>query len=919
MKRFDFDHQPGTAGVVPGAGQAGRRHHGPAGLLVLALLVAVLAASALPALAANGGPPITAPWDSAITTALSDPPYAPDPGFNNGNYFLDEFYSNPTADNNYFEGKKVVRLSNGDIVVAALVKNPNGNQSNGFWNIGLVRYNAAGTQRVVWPNGGAYAHVNGQYIVYPKLSTATYTRIGGLDVYGNNILVAVNAKVGNDEDSRILVFGTDGAFKSNTDAFDSYADEYIGGMAVYTSAITFPAPVSVVVVGHKYVTGVGFRPLFRRFTLNTSGTLTDVTNVVDLNTHWCANTSRDCAPVGIALGLRAGGNPAIYVVNRGVDTAFSPARVCATVTKVDSAGVADSSWPSNYCDAFDDGSNNTTTKANNPVAIAVDTTGIGSPGSPFRDNVFVLSEIERKCANGALVERYDDDYIPTGGAVFGGATSNFQGLCVHGQGPDLPRGMVMSDGRLAVVGYGSFTTLTNPPVTNYTAWAAILDVSGAAGATLRDFTDYPYPSGANYRDTALSGIVATTNGKFVVTGDARYPNTASVPANLRGKNAVATLGIAPDRIFSDGFDGDGSSPPQPAQFRGTNIGNMTMIYSQCDNGGNGPVPDVSFHTFDSRLVDYYANKGMKALRVEFAWECMQKELNGPIPAVANGNYKTYFDTVKALADYASNVKGMQVVLTPWASTAGGGVCGACYKGQLISPAPGAAVNSTHFADFWTKMANHFKSNPKVAFDLINEPHDMSTMDWFSIAQVAVTAIRATGATNRIYVPGNGYTAAASWEMNYYDTAATQRSNAYGWLNARGAGLPLQDTLNNTVVEVHSYADGTKGGLDNGITSATVLRDDVKVPVDWARAHGLKVYVAEVAVFHGNALAAQTWNNFVTYAGANTDTLIGFTWWAGGYPGWWDDVNAPTFSITPTDAGTYTGDSANMDMIEGAFQ
>ena len=31
--------------------------------------------------------------------------------------------------------------------------------------------------------------------------------------------------------------------------------------------------------------------------------------------------------------------------------------------------------------------------------------------------------------------------------------------------------------------------------------------------------------------------------------------------------------------------------------------------------------------------------------------------------------------------------------------------------------------------------------------------------------------------------------------------------------------------------------------------------------------------------------SQTWQNFVTYASANANTLVGFTWWAGGYPGW----------------------------------
>ncbi len=157
------------------------------------LLSVVLAATGLPAMADFGDPdgrggnaPMASPWEPTIITALSDWPYAPDPGFHNGNYFTDEFYSNPNDSNNYFAGRKVVRLDNCDIVVAALVKNPNQNQTNGYWNIGLVRYNAAGTQRVLWPNGGSYAHVGGEYIVYPKSNSASYSDVKALIVVGDS-------------------------------------------------------------------------------------------------------------------------------------------------------------------------------------------------------------------------------------------------------------------------------------------------------------------------------------------------------------------------------------------------------------------------------------------------------------------------------------------------------------------------------------------------------------------------------------------------------------------------------------------------------------------------------------------------------------------------------------------------------------
>ncbi len=48
-------------------------------------------------------------------------------------------------------------------------------------------------------------------------------------------------------------------------------------------------------------------------------------------------------------------------------------------------------------------------------------------------------------------------------------------------------------------------------------------------------------------------------------------------------------------------------------------------------------------------------------------------------------------------------------------------------------------------------------NPKVIFGLMNEPHDLPTENWLTAANVAIAAIRATGATNLITVPGNAFT------------------------------------------------------------------------------------------------------------------------------------------------------------------
>lgn len=361
-----------------------------------------------------------------------------------------------------------------------------------------------------------------------------------------------------------------------------------------------------------------------------------------------------------------------------------------------------------------------------------------------------------------------------------------------------------------------------------------------------------------------------------------------------------------DKIFANGFE--------PATFRGTNLVGMEMAYFNF-NQATGPIADTNYPVYDTRVVDYFASKGMTAFRFLFSWEGMQSSLNGPIPAAANGNYKDYFDNYKRVVDYATNVKGMQVVIEPWDSDSGGGAGGARWRGNLVGS---AQVPISAFADFWGKMATKFKDNPHVSFGLINEPNNMSTMTWFAAAQAAITAIRNAGATQRIYVPGNGYSAASGWTGNYYDTGNPQRSNAYGWLNANGIGQPIADPANNIAAEVHTYLDASQGGLDDGITAITAARDHVSVAVNEARAQGYQIYLGEIGIYAGNAQGPAAWADFVDYFNANPDALVGFTWWAGGMPDWWNDLHAAHFSISPTDDVNYTGDTINMQMIQNDF-
>lgn len=325
------------------------------------------------------------------------------------------------------------------------------------------------------------------------------------------------------------------------------------------------------------------------------------------------------------------------------------------------------------------------------------------------------------------------------------------------------------------------------------------------------------------------------------------------------------------------------------------------------NQSTGPIAGTTYPVQSTKLVDYFASKHMTLLRLMFSWEGMQQSALSPIPGT--GNYKTYFDNYKRIVDYATNVKGMSVVIEPWDANTEGGAGGYVYRG--------AQPTQAQFNDFWMKMAQAYKDNPKVMYGLINEPNNMSTLTWWSAAQGAMNAIRATGSTQKICVPGNGWTGASSWTSSWYDTDSTKRSNAYGILNANGVGKPLSDPINNFVVEVHTYLDANEGGGANDISSTTAARDHLKVVVTEAKLHGYQVYLGEMGLVASQPNAAAAWRDFINYLNV-TPEIQAYTWFAAGAPGWWGDLNAPHFSITPTNATTFTGDTANMRLIQGDF-
>ncbi|MBO3462652.1 glycoside hydrolase family 5 protein [Aetokthonos hydrillicola Thurmond2011] len=250
-------------------------------------------------------------------------------------------------------------------------------------------------------------------------------------------------------------------------------------------------------------------------------------------------------------------------------------------------------------------------------------------------------------------------------------------------------------------------------------------------------------------------------------------------------------------------------------------------------------------------VDYFVSKGMKIFRLPFRWERLQKQ--------QFGNLDT--DELVRIDDFVSYAtgKGSAVLLDPHNY--------ARYYGTVI----GQGVPDTAFADFWGKLASRYKSNSSVIFGLMNEPNNMSTDVWRDDANKAIQAIRNSGATNLILVPGNAWSGAHSWKQSWYGT-----SNAT-------AMLGITDPNNNYAFDVHQYLDSDYSGRSDQCVSSTFGSQNLVDFTTWLKQNNKRGFLSEFSGGNNNT-CYDAMDKMLSYIDSNTDVWLGWTYWAAGQ--WW---------------------------------
>lgn len=256
---------------------------------------------------------------------------------------------------------------------------------------------------------------------------------------------------------------------------------------------------------------------------------------------------------------------------------------------------------------------------------------------------------------------------------------------------------------------------------------------------------------------------------------------------------------------------------------------------------------------EASSIQHLTGLGFGATRVPFLWERLQRTLSGDFD-------ETYF---KNLQDTVSTITaaGAVAILDPHNY--------ARYNGQVIGN--GVAVDA--FLDFWTRLATHYKDDDNVIFAIMNEPNSMDTNSWADTAQKTINAIRSTGATQLVLVPGNAWTGAHSWFETWYGTA-----NAVAFEG-------FTDPGNNFAFELHQYLDGDASGQSSNCDGESKGTDALAPVTKWLKEKGFRGFLGEFGA-GDNTVCQHAVDNMLSHMDDNSDIWVGWTWWAAGP--WWGD-------------------------------
>ena len=236
--------------------------------------------------------------------------------------------------------------------------------------------------------------------------------------------------------------------------------------------------------------------------------------------------------------------------------------------------------------------------------------------------------------------------------------------------------------------------------------------------------DAPCPSATQYTSNTCSGV-SDAQWAFSRAFEA-FPAAPSGPSIAVSGNRLVDASGAPLRVA--GVNRSGSE------------------YACAQGWGlfDGPTDDAS--------IAAIASWGVNAVRVPLNEDCWLG-INGVNSAYAGANYQS---AIRAFVNRLL-AHGLAVILDlHWGA-----------PGTQLATGQEQAPDADHSPAFWSSVAAAYKGVGGVAFDLFNEPHDISWSCWLSGCttsagwqaageQQLINAVRSAGATQPVIVEGNNW-------------------------------------------------------------------------------------------------------------------------------------------------------------------
>ena len=228
----------------------------------------------------------------------------------------------------------------------------------------------------------------------------------------------------------------------------------------------------------------------------------------------------------------------------------------------------------------------------------------------------------------------------------------------------------------------------------------------------------------------------TTRRKVLLAAAAAallVPVTLVAPAAASASSGPPGLAVSGSQLV----DGSGA----PLRIAGVNRSGTEYACAQGWGVFDGPTDDASISAITSW--------GVNAVRVPLNEDCWLG-INGVNPAYSGANYQS------AIRDYVSRLQahGLDVILDlHWGA-----------PGTQLALGQEQAPDADHAVAFWSSVAAQYRGVGGIAFDLFNEPHDISWSCWLDGCttqagwqatgmQQLVNAVRATGATQPVIAEG----------------------------------------------------------------------------------------------------------------------------------------------------------------------